>query len=199
MGAQSHGRSFGSEMATEEPGPFVLGGRLTEWKYAIPYVVAVGDDGWVSEELDELARPFGSPRDYLEAARAPSSSSDLLDALAQLPYNFVREAVAEHPSTRTQTLHALIPAELANWNDRALLVRIVRHRNADRTVFSTALTRVRGALDAGQRPYAVAIALAERGALTPDQAHELGTHTGASARLRHGLTKAIATHQPDQH
>jgi len=86
----------------------------------------------------------------------------------------------------------LVPAELRSWGDHALLRRIVVHPAADDRVHARARETVASALDAGRRPYSVAIALAERGGLSPAQAEALAHRAGSSARLRHGLRRALA-------
>ncbi|MEU6236738.1 hypothetical protein ABZ885_27440, partial [Kitasatospora sp. NPDC047058] len=44
----------------------------------------------------------------------------------------------------------------------------------------------------GHRPYAAALALAARNAVAADRIEALGKLPGASARLRRGLTRALA-------
>ena len=140
---------------------------------------------------DRIERTFHSPRDYLDAARDSTADADLLDGLAGMPYGFVQEAVAEHQNTRTETLLRMVPASLKNWGDHSLLRKIVVHPSADSRVYARARETVAAALAEGRRPYSVAIALAERGGLSEADVESLGHLAGASARLRHGLRRAV--------
>jgi len=138
-------------------------------------------------------RTYHSPRDYLDAARAEGADAELLAGLATVPYSFVHQAVAEHPNTRPTTLSLLIPDELHDWADHALLATIVSHPAADADVFARAHHKVRQALAIGKRPYRIAITLTARDALSADDVDVLGRLPGASARLRRGLRRALAT------
>ena len=131
----------------------------------------------------QVARVYHSPRDYLEAAKAPGADADVLADLATGPYGFVRQAVAEHPHTRADTLLNLIPDELRGWNDHALLYAIVCHAAADDAVRPGA-----GASppSAGRRtaalPHRHSAGRPRR--TDPELADDLGRRPGASARLR---------------
>ena len=139
-----------------------------------------------------MERRFHSPRDYLDAARSPEADKDLLAGLATTPYDFVHDAIAQHPHATAAILLAVVPRELRNWGHHSLLRKIIAHPAADEAVLALAHTRVAEALTSGYRPYSVAIALAQRGVLTAGDVEALGRLPGASARLRHGLRRAVA-------
>ena len=143
---------------------------------------------------ERVERRSHSPKDYLDAARSHDAEAELLAGLATTPYDFVQEAVAEHPNATATVLLAVMPVELRNWGHHALMRKAVQHPAADDAVFALAHHRVAQALTNGQRPYGVAIALARRGALTAQDVEALGRLPGASARLRHGLRRTLLTH-----
>jgi hypothetical protein len=145
-----------------------------------------------------VERRFHSPRDYLDAARSPDADVDLLFGVATVPFDFVHEAIAEHPNATAAVLATVVPEELRNWGNHSLLRKVISHPAADEVVLALARARVAAALAAGRRPYGVAIALAQRGVLTPEDVETLGALAGASARLRHGLRRAVRAAEADR-
>ena len=97
---------------------------------------------FVSTWEQRVEHRFHSPRDYLDAARDPAADAELLAGLATVPYQFVHEAVAEHPNTRDETLLTLVPDALVNWGDHSLLRKVVAHPAADGAVFVLARQRI---------------------------------------------------------
>src|SRR5215472_18506759 len=140
---------------------------------------------------ERVQHRYHSPRDYLDAARAEDADGELLAGLASLPYAFTKEAVAEHRNTRPETLVALVPDTIHGWGEYRLLRMIVSHPAANAEVWAMARERVYESLTAGYRPFCLAITLARRGDLTPEDVHALGRLPGASARLRRGLRRAM--------
>ena len=138
-----------------------------------------------------VARVTHGPKDYQLAAQS-SRDPVLLARLAELDYPFVKLAVAENAATAPATLAALIPAGQATWNDRALLLRVVKNPSADADVLAAAAERVAGALARGERPYSVAITLAEDTRVAATTVEDFASLSGSSSRLRRGLRAAIA-------
>lgn len=147
---------------------------------------------------ERVERRFHSPKDYLDAARAPEADEELLAGLATVPYDFVLEAVAEHPRATAAVLLACVPGELRTWSDHSILRKVIAHSSADGAVLALARERVAQALVAGRRPYGSAIALARRGALDLEDAESFGRLPGASARLRRGLRRTITAAQEER-
>ncbi|MFQ3684780.1 hypothetical protein [Roseiflexus sp.] len=70
---------------------------------------------------------YRTPKEYLDAARSPETSSEELRALARSPYDFVATAVAQHPNTEPDVLAALAPVTITSWNEQALAAAIAHH------------------------------------------------------------------------
>ena len=150
-------------------------------------------------DLDELLPRSRSPRDYLDLVTDPRIDQDVLRVLAASPYSFVRQAVAGHPLADAQTLAALMTEDLDGWDRNHLLATIARHPNADRTVLLRVLRETLALLrQPGVRPYAAALALAQRPELDPDEILVLVDQPGASRRMRHGLRRHLARRSTNQ-
>ncbi|WP_439678932.1 hypothetical protein [Embleya sp. MST-111070] len=132
-----------------------------------------------------------TPADYLEAARTEKDGS-ALHRLARRPYPFVWHALAANPHTPSAVLLELSTARDGAWNDNMLLRLLAEHPGADRVVLRAVLDAVAARLDEGERPYAAALALADRPEAEADEVRRLGTLRGASARLRTGLALRLS-------
>ncbi|MEV8318702.1 hypothetical protein AB0Q95_31555 [Streptomyces sp. NPDC059900] len=131
-----------------------------------------------------------SPADYLERARTETDSSALRQ-LARCPYPFVWQALAANPHTPPAALLELSAARDSSWNDNRLLRLLAGHPRADRTVLKAVLDATAAKLAAGERPYAVVLALAAREEIEADEVTPLGDLRGASARLRGLLARRL--------
>lgn len=135
-------------------------------------------------------RRFQGPKDYLDLARSPGATSTELRELARSPYEFVRQAVAEHGATPPDVLATLVPSDLTTWNRAAILAALVRNPNtpvnALRNVPELVLSRLRDR-DA-QRPFEVGVALAERS----DTPHDLLIAMVSDPRATTEFRKVIA-------
>lgn len=127
-----------------------------------------------------------TPADYLALAHAERDSV-VLQRLAQCPYPFVWQALAANPHTPPVALQELSTARDSVWNDNKLLRLLAEHPGAEPVVLRAVLHAVAAKLEEGERPYAAALALADRLELEVDEVRKLGTLRGASARLRHLL------------
>jgi hypothetical protein len=144
-------------------------------------------------DIDELLPGSRSPRDYLNLVTDPRADQAVLRTLAASPYSFVRKAVAEHPHADAQTLAALPTEDLSRWSRNHLLVTIARHPNADRTVLLRVLGETRMLLKQPDgRPYAAALALAQRPELDLAEILTLADQPNASRRMRRGLRRNLA-------
>src|ERR1700710_3011260 len=149
------------------------------------------------DPAEEGSRPnFHGPADYLKAACDPSADAELLHQVAQQPYPFVRQAVAEHPAARPETLHGLVPDLIRSWNDHRLVLLITRHPSASAGVLARVAAVAESSLIAGNRPYEICAALAERGVLAAADAARLRRLPGASARFRHRMARAVVSADP---
>ncbi|WP_406162760.1 hypothetical protein OG298_39775 [Streptomyces sp. NBC_01005] len=132
-----------------------------------------------------------TPADYLALARAERDSL-VLQRLAKSPYPFVWQALATNPHTPPEALQELSAARDSVWNDNKLLRLLADHPSANRVVLRAVLEAVAAKLDEGERPYAAALALADRLELEVDEVRKLGTLRGASARLRRLLNLRLS-------
>ena len=143
-------------------------------------------------DIEQPPQSLHTPADYLRAASDPGAGEDMLRRLAQSPYPFVWQALASNPHTPTGTLNELRSRHDSTWNDNRLLALIARHHNADRTVLLSVLNAVGVKLGTpDDRPFAAALALADRPELTTTEVERLGTLPGASARLRQALRRRL--------
>lgn len=142
-----------------------------------------------------VPRRFHSPRDYLEAATDQHADDDLLYGLAGQPFDFVHRAVARHPAATARTLLRVLQHGLPGEGHEVVSLA-VQHPAADEHVFAAACELLSQWLERGGRPYSAVLALANRGGLTPEQAAQLASLPGASARLRGALQRAMR--QTDQ-
>ncbi|MET8102375.1 hypothetical protein ABZV29_39045 [Streptomyces sp. NPDC005236] len=132
-----------------------------------------------------------TPADYLARAHAERDSF-VLQRLAQCPYPFVWQALAANPHTPPEALQELSTARDSVWNDNKLLRLLAEHPGANPVVLRAVLEAVTAKLEEGERPYAAALALADRLELEVDEVRRLGTLRGASARLRHLLNLRLS-------
>jgi len=72
---------------------------------------------------------YHDPAEYLAAAESPHTSAEELGNLAQSEYDFVRTAVARHPSTPAEVLSGLLPPTLTTWNAQALTAELAKNEN----------------------------------------------------------------------
>ncbi|WP_448543285.1 hypothetical protein [Roseiflexus sp.] len=93
---------------------------------------------------------YHTPKEYLDAARSPETSSEELRDLATSPYDFVAIAVAQHPNTESDVLAALVPATIRSWNDQSLAVAIAQHPRTPIDVLETLAERLAPVLDNGR-------------------------------------------------
>jgi hypothetical protein len=116
-----------------------------------------------------------------------------LTALARSPYSFVRLAVAQHPNANADTLAELVTSDITGWNRNHLLALVAKHPRADRRVLLATVDAVAAALSGSdERPYAAALALAERIELEPSEVRRLSWLPSASRRMRRGLERNLA-------
>ncbi|MGW1067068.1 hypothetical protein ACWD4F_21440 [Streptomyces aureus] len=131
-----------------------------------------------------------TPADFLAQAQTERDGS-ALERLARCPYPFVWQALAANPHTPPAVLLDLTAARDSAWNDNKLLRLLAEHPSADAAVLRAVLDAVATKLEEGERPYAAALALADRPELEPDDVARLGTLHGASPRLRRRLTSRL--------
>ncbi|MEU5682868.1 hypothetical protein DEJ48_05305 [Streptomyces venezuelae] len=132
-----------------------------------------------------------TPADHLALARAADDTA-VLHRLAQCPYPFVWQALAANPATAPDTLLELSTAGDSGWNDNRLLCLLAVHPRADRAVLRAVRDAVAVKLAEGERPYAAALALAERPELAAEEVRQLAGLRGASARLRGRIERSLA-------
>ncbi|MFV2011396.1 MULTISPECIES: hypothetical protein [unclassified Micromonospora] len=109
----------------------------------------------------------------------------------------MRQAVADHPLADARTLSTLPTDDLDRWDRNRLIATIARHPNADRTVLLGVLAQRLMMLRLPDvRPYACALALAERPELEPFEVSALNDQPGASRRMRHGVRRRLAIRPP---
>ncbi|MFD0746093.1 hypothetical protein ACFQ1L_32785 [Phytohabitans flavus] len=149
-------------------------------------------------DIDELLPRARSPRDYLNLVTDPRVDQEVLRGLAASPYPFVRKAVAAHPLADAQILTALLRTEdLDRWDRCYLLATVAHHPNADRTVLLRVVRQTLALLrQPNGRPYATALALAQRPELDPAEILILAKQQGASHRMRRGLLRNLAARIP---
>ncbi len=132
-----------------------------------------------------------TPADYLALAHAEKDSV-VLQRLAQCPYPFVWQALAANPHTPSVALQELSTARDSVWNDNRLLCLLAKHPGANPVVLQAVLGAVAAKLEEGERPYGAVLALAARLELEADEVRKLGNLRGASARLRHLLSRRLS-------
>ncbi len=93
---------------------------------------------------------YHTPKEYLDAARSPETSSEELRMLAGSPYDFVAIAVAQHPNTEPDVLAALVPATITSWNEQALAAAIAHHPRTPVEALEMLAERLAPALDNGR-------------------------------------------------
>lgn len=133
-----------------------------------------------------------SPATYLDRALASDASPDELRELAQCPYPFVWQALAERTDVMPDVLALMVHRSDSAWNDNALLVAIAVTPQANRAVLLAVLQRVMDLLGSGERPFAAGLALAGRVELTRDEVARLLDAPGGSRRFRTGLRAQLA-------
>ena len=143
-------------------------------------------------EPDEVLRHLHTPADHRNLATDPATSEDVLRRLSQSPYPFVWQALAANPHTPPDVLGELCSHRDSTWNDHHLLTLIANHPKADRAVLLSVLREIQTRLTTGDRPFAAALALAERPDLTYDEILQLASLPGASRRLRRGLRSRLS-------
>lgn len=133
---------------------------------------------------------FHGPKDYLDLARSPEATPDRLRELARSPYNFVREAVAQHPAAPADALIAVLPIEITGWNDGATLVALVRNPNTPQAVLCSVpkLVLPRLAVRDDHRAFEAGVALAQR----DDSPEDVLLAMVADARATTEFRKVIA-------
>jgi hypothetical protein len=72
---------------------------------------------------------YQSPKEYLDEASSPNTTSERLDILSETEWEFVRAAVAANPNTSTQTLVGLLPRG-ARQVDESIAIAIARRSDA---------------------------------------------------------------------
>ncbi|MEV0401773.1 hypothetical protein [Actinoallomurus sp. NPDC050550] len=146
---------------------------------------------------DDALPAFHTPADQRDVAADPDAGEGVLRHLTDSPYPFVWQALAANPRTPADVLARLCAKTDSAWNDGRLLSLLAGHRNADRPVLLLVLAEVAARLEtSASRPYAAALALADRPELRPDEVRHLGDQPGASARLRRGLRRRLALRIP---
>ncbi len=73
------------------------------------------------------AKRYHSPKDYLDAAKLPETSSSELEILAKSEYDFVQIAVARHPHVTPEILASLVPAKVESWNEQELSAALAQN------------------------------------------------------------------------
>lgn len=96
-----------------------------------------------------MARGQG-PKDFLEAARHPSTPAEELEALADSPYSFVRTAVAAHPNTSSATLDRLVPSSVDSYPDTELLRALASNPNTAAATLARIADHLIGRLNGGR-------------------------------------------------
>ncbi|GAA2337951.1 hypothetical protein [Dactylosporangium salmoneum] len=134
-----------------------------------------------------------SPLHYRQAAEDPRLDPADLHELAASPVAFIRLTVLSRPWTAPETLLRVVNSEFDAWDTNRMLRTAAEHVRADRTVLLRVLERV-AALLAGsvERPYAAALALADRPELDPDELRPLVNLPGASRRFRSQFLAKLA-------
>lgn len=149
-------------------------------------------DGLVVGVEDLLPRSR-TPRDYLDLVADPRIDREGLRALASSPYSFVRRAIAENLQADAATLAELLTSEPGRWDRNYLLATIAGHPHADRAVLLQVLRETVSLLNQpNARPYAAALALAQRSELDAGEVLVLTCQPGASRRMRRGVRRRLA-------
>ncbi|HEX5594706.1 MAG TPA: hypothetical protein VFX61_01595 [Micromonosporaceae bacterium] len=144
-------------------------------------------------DIDALLPHVRTPRDYLDLVANPRIDQDGLHTLARSPYSFVRLAVAKDIRTSAATLIELLASEFDQWDRNYLLRLVAQHPEADRGVLLKVLQQTEVLLRQPDiRPYAAAIALANRQELELHEVRRLHHLPGASRRMRRGVERALA-------
>jgi hypothetical protein len=142
--------------------------------------------------IDELLPRARTPVDYLNVVTDPRLDQAGLRALGASPYPFVRHAVPTCPRADPATLAAVVTDDLNRWTRNSILAAIARHPNADRPVLLTILHRTRALLDRpDERPFAAALALAQRPELSPTEILDLVDRRHSSRRMARGVRRVL--------
>lgn len=134
--------------------------------------------------------------DYRRLAER-TSNPDVLRRLAIGEYPFVWHAIADNPAAPTDLLAALAGRRQQVWNDNRLLRLLAAHPALTGEALDGLVDLVGDRLREGDRPYAAVLELARRPELSAERLLPLGRQPGASARLRRGITRALAE-RPDR-
>ncbi|MFF4923973.1 hypothetical protein ACFY4B_25605 [Kitasatospora sp. NPDC001261] len=134
--------------------------------------------------------------DYRRLAER-TSNPDVLRRLAIGEYPFVWHAIADNPAAPTDLLAALAGRRQQVWNDNRLLRLLAAHPALTGEALDGLVDVVGDRLREGDRPYAAVLELARRPELSAERLRPLGRQPGASARLRRGITRALAE-RPDR-
>ena len=143
--------------------------------------------------IDDLLPRARTPLDYLNVVADPRLGQEGLRTLAASPYPFVRRAVARCPRSDPATLAAVVIDELDRWTRNSVLAAIAGHPNADRRVLLTILSRTRALLaQPDERPFAAALALAQRSELSPAEVLDLVGQPNSSRRMARGIRRRLS-------
>ncbi len=93
---------------------------------------------------------YHSPKDYLNAANSPNTSSAELRELAKAPYDFVATAVARNPNTESDILASLIPMHVETWNEQERAAAVAQHPNTPVETLSLLAKALEPLLDNGR-------------------------------------------------
>ncbi|MER7757053.1 hypothetical protein [Kitasatospora sp. NPDC097643] len=129
--------------------------------------------------------------DYRRLAQR-TASADVLRELARCDYPFVWHAIAGNPAAPSDLLAALAGRRHSTYNDNRLLLLLSEHPAGTGAALDALLDTVAGRLRDGERPYAAVLNLARRSDVPAERVRSLGRLPGASARLRRGITRALA-------
>ncbi|MGA5820969.1 hypothetical protein ACPC54_24255 [Kitasatospora sp. NPDC094028] len=134
--------------------------------------------------------------DYLRLAERTADPAVLGELARRADYAFVWQAIARNAATPTAVLAALAGRRNSDYNDNRLLCLIAAHPAATGDALDAVVDSVATLLAEGERPYAATLVLAARPDAAAERILALGRLPGASARLRRGITRALAARPP---
>ncbi|MER7578718.1 hypothetical protein [Kitasatospora sp. NPDC097691] len=134
--------------------------------------------------------------DYRRLAER-TSNPDVLRRLAQGLYPFVWHAIARNAATPTDLLVSLSVRRNTTSNENQLLELIAAHPALTGEALDGFIDLLAVRLREDARPYAAVLELARRPEPNAERLHWLAHLPGASARLRRGVTRALAA-RPDR-
>ncbi|WP_244178931.1 hypothetical protein [Streptomyces rubellomurinus] len=151
-----------------------------------------GMDGMDGMDDTEALNHLHTGADYLRLAERTADPAVLGELARRAEYPFVWQAIARNAAAPTEALAALVGRRNSDHNDNRLTHLLAAHPAVTGAALDGLVESVAALLAEGERPYAAVLRLAARPELPAERIRALGRLPGASARLRRGITRALA-------